>query len=498
MSSGTPVSVFISYSREDSSFVDRLEADLQARTFHTWVDRRRLEGGQDWLDKIQDAIEQCDVLLVVLSPPAVASEYVRMEYRQARLEKKLVIPLDYKACEKVPMDLNHIQWVNFRGEYEQGLNEILISLSNVAVKTLTAPTSSSKTPASSTDKELAAPNASSQTLPSPTDEEVELVAPQPALPQAAPDLDDLYRAGVVAKSKGDLERAYVLWQQILDREPHFRNDTLAPWIDALSIELPPIRKKRLRERALQAHRRGEWGQAIGAWEALLGLEPENGEATKGLEIAKHNQKFAYLYESAEKFVTEGDYLAAKTQLDMLLHDAPDYGDPRRLKPKINQDPALANQIHEPEVKVSTASVIFLLCLLIGAGISVLVLLMGSQLMPATTARELATWLPFETLYAIGLSMLVIIPGIRNKLVIYVKKTYKEKKFSNTMKYMLWAVAASYGLIVIIASTGAIWAGISNVQFGWDFSLIGIPISLLNGVGLTGILLVCWNAIPKLL
>src|SRR5689334_10935093 len=90
----TPVPVLISYAREESSFVDRLEADLQARMFRTWVDRRRLEGGQAWLDKIQQAIEQCDVLLVVLSPRAVASEYVCMEYRHARRKGKLVIPLE--------------------------------------------------------------------------------------------------------------------------------------------------------------------------------------------------------------------------------------------------------------------------------------------------------------------------------------------------------------------------------------------------------------------
>jgi hypothetical protein len=212
MSSGTPVSVFISYSREDSSFVDRLEADLQARTFRTWVDRRRLEGGQDWLDKIQQAIEQCDVLLVVLSPPAVASEYVRMEYRHARHKGKLVIPLDYKDCKEVPMDLNHIQWVNFLGAYEQGLNDVLIALSNVEVKTLVVLSASSQIPS----------------------EETELAAPQPASPQPAPELDDLYRAGVAAKAIGDLERAYVLWQQILDREPHFRDDTLLPWCQKLS------------------------------------------------------------------------------------------------------------------------------------------------------------------------------------------------------------------------------------------------------------------------
>src|SRR5947209_3176557 len=124
----TSISVFISYARTETAFVDRLEADLQARNFRTWVDRRKLEGGQEWLDKIQRAIEQCQVLLVVLSPEAVASQYVRMEYRHAQRKGKLMIPLDYRPCPEVPLDLNDIQWINFAKPYEEGLNELLIAL----------------------------------------------------------------------------------------------------------------------------------------------------------------------------------------------------------------------------------------------------------------------------------------------------------------------------------------------------------------------------------
>src|SRR5438045_2478351 len=93
-------SIFISYSRTDSEFVNRLEADLQARNFRTWVDRRKLEGGQNWLDELEKAIEHCDMLLVVLSPLAVTSDYVRMEYRFARSLGKVVIPLEYQICPK--------------------------------------------------------------------------------------------------------------------------------------------------------------------------------------------------------------------------------------------------------------------------------------------------------------------------------------------------------------------------------------------------------------
>jgi hypothetical protein len=124
-----PISVFISYSRTDTTLVDKLEDDLVARNFRPWVDRRRLEGGQEWLDVIQEAINSCDVLVVLLTPDAVKSKFVRMEYRYAQRKDKVVIPVLYRPCE-IPIDLIDIHHVNFEGSYETGLKELLSALSH--------------------------------------------------------------------------------------------------------------------------------------------------------------------------------------------------------------------------------------------------------------------------------------------------------------------------------------------------------------------------------
>ena len=128
----TPVSavgdVFISYSRRDVPFVDRLDAGLHAAGMTTWVDRGQLEGGQQWLRQIQKAIDGCVMMLVVLSPEAVQSEYVESEYHYAYQKHKIVIPLDYRTCE-VPMLLSRLQMVDFRTvPYEQGLAQLLKAL----------------------------------------------------------------------------------------------------------------------------------------------------------------------------------------------------------------------------------------------------------------------------------------------------------------------------------------------------------------------------------
>ncbi len=115
--------LFISYAHADAPFVDQLEADLQKLGFAPWVDRRGLAGGQKWRRQLQEAMDRAQVVLVVLSPDAVASEYVQIEYGYASDEDKLVIPLYYRPC-KVPMELRAIQWIDFQHSYEQGLEAL--------------------------------------------------------------------------------------------------------------------------------------------------------------------------------------------------------------------------------------------------------------------------------------------------------------------------------------------------------------------------------------
>lgn len=135
-----PLSLFISYAHVDSSFVDRLEADLRQQGFATWVDRQQLAGGHRWRRELQEAVEYAQVLLIVLSPEAVASENVQIEYDYALDQGKIVIPIYYRQCH-MPMELRAIQWINFRQDYEQGLRALLQALQHLPVP-LVAPAAS--------------------------------------------------------------------------------------------------------------------------------------------------------------------------------------------------------------------------------------------------------------------------------------------------------------------------------------------------------------------
>jgi TIR domain len=63
--------IFISYSRQDMAFVDRLEAALRARNFDPLIDRAEIYAFEDWWRRIEALIDRADTVVFVLSPSAV-------------------------------------------------------------------------------------------------------------------------------------------------------------------------------------------------------------------------------------------------------------------------------------------------------------------------------------------------------------------------------------------------------------------------------------------
>ncbi|MDX1991635.1 MAG: toll/interleukin-1 receptor domain-containing protein [bacterium] len=106
------MSVFISYSRRDSEFVDLLHRLLLSKGYDAWMDRRGIDAGDRWDVEIEQAIQQRSHLIVVLSPDAAASQNVADEWSYALDEGKIIIPIGYRACN-VPMRLRRLQRIEF-------------------------------------------------------------------------------------------------------------------------------------------------------------------------------------------------------------------------------------------------------------------------------------------------------------------------------------------------------------------------------------------------
>jgi tetratricopeptide (TPR) repeat protein len=117
--------VFISYSRKDIEFVDRLANDLKAAGFEVWYDLSGLEAGTQWGSEIQKAIEASQFFLVVLSPNSIKSSWVEREFLHASDQAIKIIPLLYQQCS-LPMWSLNLHFIDMQGKnYARKYQELL-------------------------------------------------------------------------------------------------------------------------------------------------------------------------------------------------------------------------------------------------------------------------------------------------------------------------------------------------------------------------------------
>ena len=126
--------VFLSYSRRNKTFAERLARDLNDAGLDVWVDWRQIQGGEIWQQEIFNGIERSDFLIVALSPPAVKSEWVQREVNMAREQGKIIVPVmavnAFKELEETEALrwLLDVQFVDFDGRYEEAFPELLEAL----------------------------------------------------------------------------------------------------------------------------------------------------------------------------------------------------------------------------------------------------------------------------------------------------------------------------------------------------------------------------------
>src|SRR5271166_4783009 len=85
--------IFISYSRKDMAFADRLDAALKAREFEPLIDRAEIYAFEDWWKRIEALIGTADTVIFVLSPDSVSSEIALKEVRHAASLNKRFAPI---------------------------------------------------------------------------------------------------------------------------------------------------------------------------------------------------------------------------------------------------------------------------------------------------------------------------------------------------------------------------------------------------------------------
>ena len=122
-----PHSVFISYSRQESPFVDALLDALEDEGVRVWVDYQSLVPGRPWLDQLLEGVRQADVFLLVVSKASMASVHVELEYKQALEQKKRIILIIFEAV-LLPPSLQACEWIDMRSSFRKRVKELLSQL----------------------------------------------------------------------------------------------------------------------------------------------------------------------------------------------------------------------------------------------------------------------------------------------------------------------------------------------------------------------------------
>ncbi|MBI5668534.1 MAG: toll/interleukin-1 receptor domain-containing protein [Chloroflexi bacterium] len=129
-----PQEIFLSYSRKDSAIMHRLRNDLRAAGFTVWTDEGIEPGTPSWKSEIENAIRACDCLVIIFSPDANNSRWVRAEIDFAETLNKPMFPLLARGdrTTSIPFGFSTYQWIDIRrpSDYDSGFQLLADAIQN--------------------------------------------------------------------------------------------------------------------------------------------------------------------------------------------------------------------------------------------------------------------------------------------------------------------------------------------------------------------------------
>lgn len=97
-----PSEIFLSHAHQDRRLATRLAETLRKHGIPTWHSERHIVGADQWVDQIGVALDRCDWFVVLLTPNAVASKWVKRELTYALDEDRYagrIVPLLVRDCD---------------------------------------------------------------------------------------------------------------------------------------------------------------------------------------------------------------------------------------------------------------------------------------------------------------------------------------------------------------------------------------------------------------
>lgn len=123
---------FISYSRKDKAFVQKLQQALAEQKRDVWVDWEDIPPTAQWLREIYDGIEAAENFIFIISPDSLASKPCGKEIEHAVQHNKRFIPLLLREAGRVEMpeavSIHNWIYFNVEADFEKSFQTLLAAL----------------------------------------------------------------------------------------------------------------------------------------------------------------------------------------------------------------------------------------------------------------------------------------------------------------------------------------------------------------------------------
>lgn len=123
--------VFVSYSRKDSSIADYLCQALDSINVSYWIDRNGVYSGDNYKEKIVDAILSCKLFLFISSKNSNVSKHTVREVGIAFQSDIPIIPVkidDADFAKSIYYDLVFIDWIDMKEITEDTIEKFKTSV----------------------------------------------------------------------------------------------------------------------------------------------------------------------------------------------------------------------------------------------------------------------------------------------------------------------------------------------------------------------------------
>ncbi len=133
---------FISYSHKNEAFVEKLYTQLTRDGVICFFDKESIAWGDNWVTKLENGIDECDNVLLILSPAYCQSEWSKLERTSAIADdpaavRKKIRPLLLEPCtDLLPRFLKPIQFLDISSDskFEKEYPKICTELGGIVLE----------------------------------------------------------------------------------------------------------------------------------------------------------------------------------------------------------------------------------------------------------------------------------------------------------------------------------------------------------------------------